>query len=74
MNEKLDLRSVPCPQNISKILIKLEMMDSGEILEVLLDEGEPLENVCQAILEEGHLLIKKEKQEGNTCLLWIKKI
>ncbi len=74
MNEGLDLRSVPCPQNISKILIKLEVMDSEEILEVLLDEGEPLENVCQAILEEGHLLIKKEKNEGNTCLLWIKKI
>ena len=50
------------------------MMDNGEILEVLLDQGEPLENVCQAILEEGHLLMKKEKQEGNTCLLWIKKI
>lgn len=48
-------------------------MDPNEILEVLLDAGEPLENVCQAIQEEGHLIVKKEKQEEETYLLLIKK-
>lgn len=73
MDNHIDLRSVPCPQNISKIIITLEIMDPNEILEVLLDAGEPLENVCQAIQEEGHLIVKKEKQEEETYLLLIKK-
>lgn len=73
MNEKLDLSSVPCPQNISKILIKLEIMDSGELLEVIIDNGEPYENVTLALKEEGHQILRTEKLSGNTCLILLKK-
>jgi len=57
----LDLRGVICPLNFVKTKLKLEEMKKGEILEVLLDEGEPIRNVSRSIKEEGHQIIKVEK-------------
>lgn len=57
----LDLRGVICPLNFVKTKLKLEEMKKGEILEVLLDEGEPIRNIPRSIKEEGHQIIKVEK-------------
>lgn len=57
----LDLRGVICPLNFVKTKLKLEEMKKGEILEVLLDEGEPIKNVPRSVKEEGHQIIKVEK-------------
>lgn len=73
MSEKLDLTSIPCPQNISKILIKLEIMDCGDLLDIIIDDGEPFENVKLALMQEGHQILKTEKCSGNTWHLTLKK-
>ncbi|KXK30659.1 MAG: hypothetical protein UZ01_01328 [Candidatus Brocadia sinica] len=39
-DDRIDLRGVLCPINFVKTKLKLEMMDSGQILEVILDDGE----------------------------------
>lgn len=57
----LDLCGVICPLNFVKTKLKLEEMKKGEILEILLDEGEPIRNVPRSIKEEGHQIIKVEK-------------
>ena len=66
MNEKitaqseLDLRGVICPYNFVKTKLKLDTMQSGEILAVILDDGEPIRNVPQSVENEGHtILIRK---------------
>lgn len=56
-DEFLDLRGVPCPANAAKALIKIGMMSEGETIEVLLDAGEPVENLPPAIEEEGHRIL-----------------
>lgn len=56
----LDLRNTPCPMNFVKTKLKLEEMNSGEILEVLLDDGEPIINVTASVKEEGHSILKVE--------------
>jgi tRNA 2-thiouridine synthesizing protein A len=38
--------------------LELEEMDSGQRLEVLLDDGEPIRNVPRSLKEEGHKLLK----------------
>lgn len=53
---KLDLRGVACPMNFVKTRLKLDKMATGEILEVLLDGGEPIESVTSSVLSEGHLI------------------
>lgn len=54
--ETLDLRGIPCPKNAAKASLVLAGMDSGEKLTVLIDNGEPLENVPPALEGEGHTI------------------
>ena len=62
--EELDLRGVICPYNFVKTKLKLENMQSGEILAVLLDAGEPIRNVPQSIRNEGQEVLRQEPIEG----------
>ncbi|MFN3533095.1 MAG: sulfurtransferase TusA family protein [Candidatus Brocadia sp.] len=71
-DDRIDLRGVLCPINFVKTKLKLEMMDSGQILEVILDDGEPIRSVPRSIKEEGHKIIKVENVE-NAYRLLIKK-
>lgn len=57
----LDLKGVPCPLNFVKTKLTLESMGVGSILEVLLDDGEPIINVTASVKEEGHQILKVEK-------------
>jgi len=68
-DEKIDLRGVLCPINFVKTKLKLEMMDSGQVLEVILDDGEPIRSVPRSIKEEGHKVVKVENIEGAYRLL-----
>ena len=38
---ELDLRGVICPYNFVKTKLKLETMEQGQILSVILDAGDP---------------------------------
>ncbi|WKZ31752.1 MAG: sulfurtransferase TusA family protein [Thermodesulfobacteriota bacterium] len=68
----LDLRGVMCPINFVKTKLKLEMMSPGEVLEVILDSGEPIQNVPKSIKEEGHRIIEVKK-EGDFFRLKVEK-
>lgn len=68
-DDSIDLRGVLCPINFVKTKLKLEMMDSGQILEVILDDGEPIRSVPRSLKEEGHKIIKVENKEGSYRLL-----
>jgi tRNA 2-thiouridine synthesizing protein A len=57
----LDLRGVPCPLNWVRARLALEQMAPGEVLEVQLDPGEPLESVPRSAEEDGHQV----RVEGN---------
>lgn len=65
----LDLRGVVCPINFVKTKLKLEEMDAGQVLEVIIDAGEPIANVPRSIKEEGHKIIRVDKVEGHFRLL-----
>lgn len=56
-----DLRGVACPMNFVKTKIELAKLAKGDILEVWLDSGEPIENVPASVKSEGHKIIKQEK-------------
>jgi tRNA 2-thiouridine synthesizing protein A len=50
----MDLRGVPCPLNWVRARLALEAMSPGEVLELRLDEGEPLDSVPRSAEEDGH--------------------
>ncbi len=64
-DEKIDLRGVLCPINFVKTKLKLEMMEDGQVLEVFLDDGEPMRNVPRSVKEEGHKVVEVEKVDDS---------
>ena len=50
---KIDLRGVACPLNFVKAKLELEKIAVGQILEVLLDKGEPVRNAPASFAEQG---------------------
>ncbi len=72
-DDSLDLRGVLCPINFVKTKLKLEEMDAGSHLEVLLDDGDPIANVPQSVKEEGHQIMKVGKADGGHYRMLIKK-
>ena len=57
---ELDLRGVICPYNFVKTKLRLEAMEEGQILSVLLDAGDPIRNVPQSVSNEGHTILRQE--------------
>jgi sulfite reductase (ferredoxin) len=72
INLEKDFRGVVCPMNFVKTKIALSQINSGEVLQVLLDDGAPIENVPKSVEEEGHTIFSKVKTE-NHWIVTIKK-
>jgi TusA-related sulfurtransferase len=66
---QLDLRGTPCPINFVKTKLKLEKMDPGQLLEVWLDAGEPVEQVPDSLRMEGYGIEGIEDRSGFFALL-----
>lgn len=58
--------------NFVKTKLKLEEMETGQVLEVFLDDGEPMRSVPRSIKEEGHKIVQVENV-GKGYKLLIKK-
>lgn len=58
---KKDFRGVACPMNFVKTKIALAPMQSGQVLEILLDDGQPIQNVPGSVKQEGHTVLSTEK-------------
>jgi len=56
----IDLRGVPCPINFARAKIALEAIPPGEILEILLDDGEPVKNVPASFRSQGQEVLSVE--------------
>ena len=61
--EVLNLEGVACPQNSAMALLRLESMKMGALLEIVVDEGEPIKNVPLSLEAEGHVIISKVKMD-----------
>jgi TusA-related sulfurtransferase len=66
---QLDLRGTPCPINFVRTKMKLEQMAAGELLEVWLDAGEPIEQVPDSLTMAGYtieqIIVGKASGEEN---------
>ena len=58
-----DFRGVACPMNFVKTKIELSSMKSGELLEILLDDGNPINNVPGSLRSEGHRIVEQKRDE-----------
>ena len=59
--QTVDLRGVKCPTNFVKAKLALEKVEVGHILEVLLDDGEPIRNVPASFAQQGQDVIETKQ-------------
>ena len=63
--KSIDLRGVSCPTNFIKAKLALEMLESGETVRFLLDDGEAVKNVPRSLKAEGHKLLGLEEVDDH---------
>ncbi len=61
----LDITQEVCPFTFVRTRLLLEKMRPGEIADILLQGVEPLENVPNAVMEEGHDLLSMTPVEAD---------
>ena len=59
----LDITKEHCPMTFVKTKIELAKLQTGDILEVLLSEGEPLDNVPRNAVDQGYEVLSVEHVE-----------
>ena len=69
----LDITDVVCPITFVKVKVALEELDDGQILEVHLNAGEPIQNVPRSLKDEGHKVLSLEDNGNGTFTLFVKK-
>ena len=53
----IDLTGEVCPMTFFKTKLHLEQLRPGEVLEVLLKDGEQMRNVPLGVKQEGHQIV-----------------
>ena len=69
----MDITKEYCPMTFVKTKLALEKLNKGERLEVLLTEGEPLENVPRSAEEQGFRVLESVQVEAGTYRILIEK-
>jgi sulfite reductase (ferredoxin) len=69
-----DLRGTPSPINYVKAKMKLEDLETDDILEIYLDEGEPIRNVTASLKKDGQEIIEIKQIENYYNVIIRKKV
>ena len=72
--EKVDITDVVCPVTFVKTKVALEELEDGQIPQVHLNDGEPVQNVPRSVKDEGHQVLKLKDNEDGTYELYIRKV
>ena len=56
--KQLDITREHCPMTFVKTKIELSKLSQGETLEVLVTEGEPLDNIPKSSTEQGYTVLE----------------
>ncbi len=61
----LDITGQVCPLTFVYTRLRLERMQSGQVLEIRLAGSEPLENLPRSLADEGHEVLSLMPEEGS---------
>lgn len=67
-------RGIGCPMNLVYAKVELAKLKSGQVLEVILDDGPPVNNVPVAASKEGHAVLGQSRLEDGAWSVLIKKV
>jgi tRNA 2-thiouridine synthesizing protein A len=70
---RLDVTDDICPITWVRTKLALEALETGEVLEVLVNDGEPLRNIPGSAKDEGHKVTAVRSGGNGTHILDIEK-
>lgn len=73
MTAQLDITGEVCPMTYVRTKLRLESLEPGALLEVLLRGEEPMRNIPRSAREEGHEVLSLEPQPGGAWRLLLRK-
>jgi tRNA 2-thiouridine synthesizing protein A len=73
LTEELDLRGEICPYTFVKTKLRLEELDSGQDLTILLDDSAATANVSKSLKSEGHEILNLKAISGGVWQIVVKK-
>ncbi len=73
-DDYVDITDVVCPVTFVKTKVALEELEEGQILQVHINDGEPVQNVPRSVKDEGHQILKLVDNADGTYELYIKKL
>jgi sulfite reductase (ferredoxin) len=71
---KKDCHGIGCPMNMVHAKVGLAALVSGQVLELILDDGPPINNVPKSVEKEGHAILSKTKLADGAWQLMIRKV
>ena len=66
-------RGVGCPMNLVYAKVELAKLKSGQVLEIILDDGPPINNVPASAEKEGHTILEQTRLEDGAWSVLIEK-
>lgn len=69
----VDITDVVCPMTFVKAKVAIEELEDGQILEVRMNEGEPIMNVPRSFKEEGHKVLSVINNDDGTFTVFVEK-
>lgn len=66
----LELLGLKCPENSMRATLKLDELDEGEVLELIVDGGETLTTMVPNLEDEGYPVLRQtERPDGTWSVL-----
>lgn len=69
----LDITDVVCPMTFVKAKVAIEELEQGQILELKMNEGEPIQNVPRSLKDEGHKVVQVINNSDATYTILVEK-
>ena len=69
----IDINDVVCPITFVKTKVALEDLEDGQILEIRLNEGEPIQNVPRSLKDENHKVLEVKDNSDGTFTIFVEK-
>ncbi|MFQ5559756.1 MAG: sulfurtransferase TusA family protein [Nitrospinota bacterium] len=57
-NQVLDIKGQVCPYTFVRSKLKLEEMETGDVLKIIIDHPPAVKNVPDSITSDGHKILK----------------
>ncbi len=71
---ELDITKEHCPMTFVKTKLKLDKLEVGDELAVILRKGEPLDNVPKSVTEQGNEVLSIDHLHDDIYKIRIKKL